>query len=73
MIVQAAIAHNIRDQIKKRGLKQKYIAQLAGFDEQTFSNMLNGRKYILAEYIPIIAEALGTTPNALYYGDEQRL
>lgn len=52
--------------IAKKGFLQKTIAIKAGFTEQQFSDMLNGRKVIRAEYIPVIAKALGVTPNDLF-------
>lgn len=70
MTGQAIIAQNIRKEIEKRGLKQRYVAELAGFDARSFSNMLTGRKIILAEYIPVIANALGVTPNDLFDTDQ---
>lgn len=60
------IATNIRQIIKKKGYKQKTIAERAGFSENEFSAMLNGRKSIKAEYVPLIAVSLGVTPNELF-------
>lgn len=60
------LVKNIGSLVNKSGYKQKYIAQIAGFDEKDFSNMLNNRKVIKAEYIPYIAKALGITPNVIY-------
>lgn len=66
MYSQAMISSNIRRLIQDKGVKQCYIAERAGFDEKTFSNMVNGRKTIRAEYIPMIAEALEVPVNALF-------
>jgi plasmid maintenance system antidote protein VapI len=41
---------NVRDIISNAGLKQGAVAEKAGFKEMEFSNMLNGRKAIRAEY-----------------------
>lgn len=59
---------SIRNCIKQKGLVQGYVAEKAGFSYQQFSDMLNGRKLLLAEYIPRIANALGVTANEIYYG-----
>lgn len=66
MDVQQILAHNIKTIIRNRGIKQRFVADSAGFDENTFSNMLNGRKLIRAEYIPVIAHVLGVTANDLF-------
>ena len=41
-----SIIHNVRTIIADKGLKQKKVAEIAGYDNQVFSNMLNGRKAI---------------------------
>ena len=66
MYSQALISSNIRKIIQSKGVKQRYIAERAGFDEKTFSNMVNGRKTIRAEYIPLIADALDVSVNDLF-------
>ena len=66
MEVREQLIANIRAIIQENGMKQKAIAKKSGFREQDFSNMMNGRKEIKAEYIPAIAEALGVTPNEIY-------
>lgn len=63
---RTAIIANIKSLIKSSGMKQKAIAERSGFGQQEFSNMMNGRKEIKAEYIPAIATALGVTPNDIY-------
>ncbi len=68
MEVREQLVANIRAIIQEKGMKQKAIAKKSGFGEQDFSNMMNGRKEIKAEYIPPIAEALGVTPNEIYGG-----
>ena len=62
----ADITLNIRNAIQERGLKQKAIAERIGMDEKMFSNLLAGRKMMLADYVPKIAAALGVAPNELY-------
>ena len=56
----------IRNTIDSKGMKQVVVAERAGFTEQQFSNMLNGRKVIKAEYIPKIANALGVDVGDLF-------
>ena len=55
------IRDNIRGTIDAKGMKQVVVAERSGFTEQQFSDMLNGRKIIRAEYIPKIANALGVS------------
>ena len=65
------IINNIRRIIQLKGLKQRVVAEKAGFTPNAFSSMLNERKVIMAEYIPDIALALGVSVNELYRkGDE---
>lgn len=66
MTCSQILIQNIRNIIHKKGLKQYAVAKLAGIKEQTFSNMLNGRKVITAEHIPMIAKALDVSVNELY-------
>ena len=53
------VADRIRQLIVQKGLLQKFVANAAGFSNQQFSDMLNGRKIIRVEYLPQIAQALG--------------
>lgn len=46
--------------------QQLAIAERAGFTASEFSNMLNGRKLLRAEYIPKIASALGVDLNKIF-------
>lgn len=57
---------NIKSEIQNRGMKQGVVAERAGFSDQEFSNMMNNRKLIKAEYIPAIASAIGVTTNELF-------
>ncbi|MBR6398820.1 MAG: helix-turn-helix transcriptional regulator [Lachnospiraceae bacterium] len=61
------VIENIRSIIAEKGLKQKAVAEKAGFTPQEFSNILNDRrKLIRVEHIAPIAVALGVEPNDLY-------
>lgn len=59
------VAENIKKCIKKKGLKQSFVAKKIGIKENEFSAMLNGRKIIMTNLIPRIAVALDTDPNTL--------
>lgn len=57
---------NIRKFISDKGLKQKYVAEKAGFNPQDFSNMLNHRKEFKTAYVVPVCNALSITPNDLF-------
>ncbi len=61
---------NINRIIWHKGLKKGAVAKDSGFSPQQFSDMLNGRKVIRAEYIPAIAHALSASIDDLYAGME---
>lgn len=60
------VAKTINETVKVKRLYQKYVAEKSGFTEQQFSDMLNGRKVIRAEYLPQIANALGVSIGDLF-------
>lgn len=60
------VAENIVRIITELDLKQRAVAKKAGFEPQTFSDMLNGRKLIKLCDVVSIAEALGVSPNELF-------
>lgn len=62
----ADIANNVGRIIENKGLYQRFVAERAGFTQQQFCDMLNGRKVIRAEYIPRIADALGVNISDLF-------
>lgn len=62
----AVIPNNISRIIKRKGIKQSYVADLSGFSYQQFSDILHGKKILRAEYIPRIAAALGVGIPELY-------
>ena len=57
---------NIARIIAEKGLKQCAVAKRAGFSNQQFNDMLNGRKIIKPCDALAISEALGVTMNELY-------
>lgn len=61
------VARRISDLIREKGIKQGHIAAKAGYSENEFSAMLNGRKIIIASDIPKIAKALEIQPNDLFF------
>lgn len=60
------VAENIRKIICERGLKQKAVAEKAGYTERTFSDLLCGRKRIDTDDVIRIIRALHVLPNDLY-------
>jgi len=60
------VSNNIKRILSETGIKQKVVAERASISEKSFSNMVCGRKNILAEDIPIIANALNVTVNELF-------
>ncbi len=61
------VISNIKSLISDKGMKQKAVAEKAGFTSQEFSNILNDRRKLLrVEYIPAIAFAIGVDVNDLY-------
>lgn len=65
------VAIGIKQSMVKKGLFQKTVAERAGFTEQQFSDMLNGRKVIRAEYLPQIANAIGVGVGDLFVDANQ--
>lgn len=60
------VIQNIKRIMEEKGLKQKFVAEKGHFNEQEFSNMMNGRKRIDVSYIPRICYALDIQPNDLF-------
>lgn len=57
---------NIKEIISKKGVKQTFVAERAGFTKQELSNILNGHKLLRIEHLPRIAEALDVEISNLY-------
>lgn len=64
--MENSVAIGIKQSMIKKGLFQKAVAERSGFTEQQFSDMLNGRKVIRAEYLPQIATAIGVDVGDLF-------
>ncbi len=65
------LRETLKNLIAESAIKQKAVAERAGFTEQMMSDMLQGRKVIKAEFVPAICQALGITPNRLFLWDER--
>lgn len=59
IITYSNIITNIKKLIKNKGLKQSFVAKQVGFNSQSFSDILNGRKLLRVEHLPELADALG--------------
>ncbi len=67
------LIENIKKIIKIKGMKQGVVAERAGFTPQEFSNILNGRKLLRAEYLLSVANGLGVEVNDLYCVDKKEV
>lgn len=68
--MKSIIGENVKAILQERGLKQRPVAKKAGYSEQTFNNMLNGRKVITDVDVLNLATALEVTPNELFEEQE---
>lgn len=57
------VFQKITKYLKEQGIKQKVVAEKAGFSEQQFSAMMNGNRKILGDDIAVICRVLGKEPN----------
>lgn len=64
--MDSSVIIGIKQNMVAKGLYQKAVAERAGFTEQQFSDMLNGRKIIRAGYLPAIAKAIGVSVGDLF-------
>ena len=60
------LARGIQKIIVKRGLKNMYVAEKAGFTSQELSDMINGRRLIKPCDVPRLATALGVIAGHIY-------
>lgn len=56
--MSGSVARGIKSILREKGVRNQHVAKKAGFTERQFSDMLHGRKLILAEYLPRIADAM---------------
>ena len=60
------LSKGIQKIIAKKGLKNLYVAEKAGFTSQELSDMINGRRLIKACDVPRLATALGVVAGDIY-------
>lgn len=63
------VADNISKIIEKRGLKQKVIAEKAGFTQQSFCDVLYGRRILKISETKKIANVLNVSVDDLFKSD----
>lgn len=56
---------NIRNLIKKKGLKQTFVAEQAGMTDQQLTDILRGRKLLRVEHLTPLARVLGVSVEDL--------
>ena len=59
---------NISAYLKRNGITQSHIAETVGIHQQTFSNMMNGKRKLTAEEYVRICRALGKSTE--YFVDK---
>ena len=57
--------------IRRKGIKQRYLAEKMGCSEQVLCDIMAGRRLIKACEIPRFAQALGVTIDEIY-GNNQK-
>lgn len=65
---KSIVSANIKQIIKNKGMTQIAVSEKAGYDYDSFNNMLNGRKLITSDDIIRLTPVLGVTPNDLFEG-----
>lgn len=60
------VCERLKLYISNKGLKQKSVAEKAGFTENQMSQILNGKRNISADELEIICNAMDTKPNDIY-------
>lgn len=56
----------VLNSIKRKGIKQTYVADKAGYTRQELNDMLNGRRLIKARDVLKLSLALGVTADDIY-------
>lgn len=67
----SSVPRNLNRIIKERGLKQSAVARWAGYSDQQFTDMLNGRKIIKPCDILAISDAIGVSVGDLFVNTGQ--
>jgi transcriptional regulator with XRE-family HTH domain len=60
------IGRNLRNLRKEKGLSQAELARKTGVSQKVISAYERNYRLPSSTFIPLVAETLGTTPNALY-------
>jgi len=65
----------VKDRKKNRGQLQKFLAEKCGYDEKTFSMLINGRKLVTDVDIDKFCRGMEVSPNDLFQnvGNESRV
>ena len=66
------LVKGIKVVIARKGLKNIYVAEKAGFTAQELSDMLNGRRLIKACDVPRLAFAMEVKEGDIYVAGEER-
>ena len=66
----APFAEAVKEYIKRRGFKQRYVAEQAGYSTQKFCDFLTGRSLIKAQDIKNIVEVLDMDLNEVFKKDK---
>jgi len=70
--MKSIIAENAKRIIADKGLKQRAVAEKAGYSQQQFSAMMCNRRIVQDTDVMAIANALNVTPNELFgIGEDQ--
>ena len=66
------LSNGIKVIIARKGLKNIYVAERAGFTPQELSDMLNGRRLIKACDVPKLAFAMEVKEGEIYSAGKER-
>jgi len=72
MMDNSQIQKRIKNYVKNTGLKQRIIAERAGYTEKQFSAMMTGRKRITAVDVEWICSALDVSPSEFIKPESQK-
>lgn len=72
MDVKKILGCNVKKYRKKKGFTQEYLAESIGISSKHLSKIEIGEKFVSAEKIEKISEALCVSPAALFYINEYR-
>lgn len=61
------VEKNVRDFLKRRGIKQTFIAEKCGWTKQRTSNLVCGKKKMTADELAAICEAVEVPYDYFYH------